>query len=628
MRKMLSDKNKKKLILFLAFCTSLMLCMEFGPKCGETEFQDFFGEGICNLRTSLSGKAVLATLILYMIYRLGCKLREVSLPKDLWFKIFSFLLAVIWLTAECFRIDNRLYHAVESFGQIIKSGIYLTGASYFIYLLCRLFSAVLEHEQDTHRLSGRFLFLKQAYQTHPMRFCVLFLLLCWSGPILISYPANVGNDAWSQLIQFWRRYFIDHHPPTSTIIYGFFTWAGDKIFGSVNIGIFLFILSQSLVFALVISYAVRLMKRLDAPNWLIVCYLFTAGFTPYYSNYVSLVLKDSLYSVMFLLFIIEFIYAIIDYPDFFNSRIHVVLSMCSIAGIILIRKNGRHVLYPTLLIVIIVLVYLWKKLKQQIAFRGILLLIAAVVLVNTVDIGMEKYLDVQKGSIREALSLPFQQTARYVFCFPNEVTETEKEAIDAVLDYESLADSYTAWLSDPVKQTFREQATDQELKRYFRIWMQMFLKHPITYVAATLNQNYFLFYPFIENPSVVTSYSSSNEEVYRSMSGDFGFTEPEIFKEDRKALREWYYLLCSLPVTGLLSHPAVYTFLLLFLLMYAFANRTYRLLLPCVPAVMTLFVIILAPGFQTQARYAFPIIYSVPLLIAYCIYLRREKDEK
>lgn len=616
---------EKKKILCLAFCTSLMLCMVFGPKCDETEFQDLFlGGGICNLRTSLSGKAVLATLILYMIYHLGCKLRSVSLPKDLWFRIFSVILAGIWLTAECFRIDNRLYHAVESFGQIIKSGIYIIGASYFIYLLCKLFFVVLEQEQDTQVLSFRFLFLKQACKKYPMRFCIVFLLLCWCGPILISYPANVGNDAWSQFIQFWRHYFIDHHPPTSTLIYGFFTWTGKQVFGSVNIGIFIFILSQALVYAMIISYAVTLMRKLQAPKWLIVWYLFTAGFTPYYSNYVSLVLKDSIYSIMLLLFMIELINAVIDYNLFINSRKHIILSIISIAGIILIRKNGRHILYPTLFIVMIVLVYMWKKLKKQIAVRGILLLISAVVLVNTVECGIEKHLHVQKGSIREALSLPFQQTARYVLCYPDEVTQTEREAIDAVLDYESLAENYTAWLSDPVKQTFREQATDAELKRYFRTWMQMFFKHPITYAAATLNQNFYLFYPFIENPSVITSYRSSHEDVYVSMSEDFGFTEIETLKEERKALREWYYLLCSLPVTGLLSHPAVYTWILLFLMIYALANRMYRLLLPCAPAFMTLVVIILAPAIQAQARYAFPIVYSVPLLIAYGMYMRRE----
>lgn len=619
--------DKKIIILFLAFCTSLMLCMEFVVKCEENEFQDvFLGGGICNLKTSLSGKTVLASLILYTVYQLGCKLREVYLPKDIWFKIFSVILAGIWLMAECFRIDNRLYHAVESFGQIIKSGIYLTGASYFIYLLCQLLFSVLEYGKDIQVSPGKFLFLKQEYKMYQMRFCVLFLLLCWSGPILISFPANIGNDAWSQLIQFWRNYFIDHHPPTSTIIYGFFTWIGKKMFGSVNIGIFLFIVSQTLIYALVISYAVRLMKKLHAPNWLMICYLFTAGFTPYYANYVSLVLKDSLYSIMLLLFMIEFMHAIIDYHSFLNSRMHIVLTICSTAGIILIRKNGRHILYPTLFIVVIILLFLWKKLKKQIAFRGILLLISAVALANAVEFGLEKHLDVQKGSIREALSLPFQQTARYVLCFPDEVTEIEKEAIDAVLDYESLAKNYTPWISDPVKQTFREKATEEELKRYFRVWMQMFFKHPVTYAAATLNQNYFLFYPFIENPSVITSYGSSHEDVYISMSEDFGFTEFEIFKEERKVLKEWYCLLCSLPVIGLLSHPAVYTFILLFLLIYALANRKYRLLLPCVPAFMTFLVIILAPAVQTQARYAFPIIYSVPLLIAYGIYLRRETE--
>ena len=46
------------------------------------------------------------------------------------------------------------------------------------------------------------------------------------------------------------------------------------------------------------------------------------------------------------------------------------------------------------------------------------------------------------SSIRETLSIPFQQTARYVSNYEDEVTEKEKKTIDKVLVYDTLKDDY------------------------------------------------------------------------------------------------------------------------------------------------------------------------------------------
>ena len=57
------------------------------------------------------------------------------------------------------------------------------------------------------------------------------------------------------------------------------------------------------------------------------------------------------------------------------------------------------------------------------------------------------------GSKGEMLSIPFQQTARYVKEYPEDIMEQERLAIDNLLQYDKLAEAYNPSLSDPVKGT-------------------------------------------------------------------------------------------------------------------------------------------------------------------------------
>ena len=84
------------------------------------------------------------------------------------------------------------------------------------------------------------------------------------------------------------------------------------------------------------------------------------------------------------------------------------------------------------------------------------------------------------------LGILFQQTARYVKQYPEEVTPEEKEAIDGVIDYEKLAEKYNPQLTDPVKYTFRQDCTSQELAAYLNAWFGMLLRHPGTYISRSL----------------------------------------------------------------------------------------------------------------------------------------------
>ena len=95
---------------------------------------------------------------------------------------------------------------------------------------------------------------------------------------------------------------------------------------------------------------------------------------------------------------------------------------------------------------------------------------------------------VKPGGKQEMLSIPFQQTARYVKYYGNDVSTEEEKVIRKVLDYDTIGKNYDPDLSDPVKNTYKQK--DEYLKDYFNIWFEMLKKHPTAYIQATLNGTY------------------------------------------------------------------------------------------------------------------------------------------
>lgn len=98
---------------------------------------------------------------------------------------------------------------------------------------------------------------------------------------------------------------------------------------------------------------------------------------------------------------------------------------------LLLRNSGLYELLPVLLVLALYL----KRTDRR---RLLLSLCAVLAIYSGVTKGLYPSLGIEEGSIKEALSIPFQQTALYVNRFPDEVTEEEKLVIDSVLDYDRL----------------------------------------------------------------------------------------------------------------------------------------------------------------------------------------------
>lgn len=434
----------------------------------------------------------------------------------------------------------------------------------------------------------------------------------------MAYPASLISDVWGQLAMFYgRKTFTTHHPPFHTWLIGMAVKFGGKI-GNVNIGLFLFILFQFVIFTLIISYEIDSMRRFNAPRWLIILTMIIAGISPYYTAYIGLITKDTLYSYFFLLFMIELYYLLTVREKYFENIRHICLFLLSSVAVVLFRNNGKYVIYPMLLIIIFLIITRKIRLQSRRSVIGLLSSSTLIILIPLlINFALTKVYDIEKGSVKEMLSLPFQQTARYIVNHGDEISEEEKQVIDRILDYNSLAQNYNPILSDAVKTTFKQESTQREMFEYFCVWGSQFCRHPFTYISATMNQNYKLFYPKQIKYLYLETYKEKTEFM-----NEVGAEEIEQIEKSENNLRSFYNIMFDMPLVGAFSIIALYNLVLIYGVVYAVYRRLYPVLFFSVPLIISNLIVVAAP--LVHPRYTFPVVYSIPLFILCIIHVMRQ----
>ena len=65
--------------------------------------------------------------------------------------------------------------------------------------------------------------------------------------------------------------------------------------------------------------------------------------------------------------------------------------------------------------------------------------------------------------------------------------------------------------------------------------------------------------------------------------------------------------------------------LLIFLCIFAVYTKKWGWLLHCLPLILSVGIILLSPVIQRHPRYAFPILFSMPVLIAHYLLAQNQK---
>lgn len=523
---------------------------------------------------------------------------------NLYDRIFCLILSIFLVFANSFSHTDSFSVIISSPYQLFLSAVTVL-LQYILFINLAVWLKHLFSKFSAHSTS-----LPQLWERHPFLFPLLVIMAAWLPLAIMRYPGTFEWDAYQQIREILGEIpLTGHWPVASTAFLGYSFIIFRAIFGTNNGGLFGTVLLQMLICASCLAYSLYTMKRIGVKKPYLLAALLIYALATIFSRYLTSIVKDSIFSclvVLFLSVLIQLHFGICGGKKAF---------LCLFASAFLMsvfRNNGIYIVIFCLgfLLVsgIIRIVRKQEKLPRP-PFVALLLTIMLYFVYQNVFLPA---LSIPPGSIKEALSVPFQQTARYVRAYPDEVTDDEREAIDAVLDYDSLAESYDPRLSDPVKTNYHGDSAS--LIQYFKVWLKQFFKHPDIYISATFNNSFQFFYP----PAVERRYGLYLENnLMLAEDSQLQFDSPSIYYN----FTSWFI---NIYITAFENCPLFYPicncgiqfWICIYLCLYALFRRR-ELLLLLVPSIVGMLVCIASPTFTHNGiRYALPVIYANPMLIS------------
>ena len=476
--------------------------------------------------------------------------------------------------------------------------------------------------------------LVKLFQEHPFLFSLIVMLLFWLIYMIAFYPLILSKDPSFQIKQFFnvKTKYIDyviplsdkvnltnHHPVFHTMLLGGSIKLG-RLLGSDNLGLFIYAIMQSITLASSLAYTIYYLYKKKKSFCSVKAFtkvfilLMIYSLVPMFPFYAMSAVKDTLYTAVIIFFVIT-LFTILDDKETKTSK-YIVLLLLSIL-LYLLRNNGIYVVVGTILVLAI------YRRKEFIYLTAVLLFVISTYI--SYDKILLPALKIPAGSIRETLSVPFQQTARYVKEHNSEVTEEEKNIIDRVLEYDTLAKRYNPVHADSVKNKFNKDASDEDLRNYFSVWGKQLLKHPTTYIQATLNNYYGYVYPECKITEFTTKYIVNNDTRLNGTK-KFNYKYISKYKGLRKIVKKILETIQKVPVISWITNIAFNVWAIILMIVYMCYTKKYRYII-CMMPIVSIILVNFASPVNAYFRYAMPYIFSMPLILSIFLDIVKEKGK-
>ena len=349
--------------------------------------------------------------------------------------------------------------------------------------------------------------------------------------LVLFYPCVFGFDAAVGL-----RTFLDpdcatcnHHPYFIQFLHCMFFSIGKSI-GHLSVGMALLSFLSILFSTGIILYGLKLLERSQISNqwFLTIAVLYTLF--PLYPYLSVTPTKDGLFAYSFLFYLITLFHLAVSKGACLHSLSYMLLHSSAILLVCLTRHQGVFIVIVECILLLLCYKNVWKRIFLVSASSLCLLFAYYQILLP--------YNNVEPGGKQEVYGILFQQTALFLKQHPNDVTTDELDAINRVLNKDTIIAKYTFNKTDPVKNGYKynpwyrpsanglsmfrhidrtHEAND--LRLYRSAWLSMGLRHPSCYLEATFAVTAGFFYnfnkPILETSPYWANYSAAITPEYR-----------------------------------------------------------------------------------------------------------------
>ncbi len=579
------------------------------------------GKGVLGIASFTGGYALAVNLFLgfflyvyFLLFRnwafqLGC--RRAFLASHLLGGLFAIFLVV----GHRFSIAGSLIYFLYPLSEL---GIFFIQLLGFYVLFQQLLSLIYYFFDFGDRTNCQYgLAYGSLFRRNIFAISFLILLGFWSPYVVGFYPGILAVDPVAQIRQYFGEFtqvasltnLIDQsspqsntHPYFHTFLLGMGVQVG-KSLGSVSLGVFFSSMLQVVFCAFAFAFAVYYFSRMGVPSVYLVILLCIYALVPVYPFYLMTPIKDTLFTIFFILFTLYFIILVkgkgrgISW-GMFTTGFFLSMLLC------LIRHNGVYIVVGT-----------WAFYAICVRTRPL----PTLSMLGLVILSFYSYnhfllpsIKVSPSSVRTSLWVPLQQTARVAKYYPHEFSKEDFEAISGVLEIvsvEELGDAYRPTKSDSVADLFKKEATSDQVFSYLKSWAFGFLKTPGVYLAALVHKSYGYFYPLEVKWTVYEKPSKM------AVKHGLGYQVPDL-KKLRDFLIGWEGLVTYAPAVSLLSNIGFSSWVVFVVLSIWWIRRDYLGMVVLVPS-LVLCITLLGTPWNGHFRYSLPLVAVVPLLLVY-----------
>lgn len=447
------------------------------------------------------------------------------------------------------------------------------------------------------------------------------LIICalWAPYLALMAPGNLNFDTTGQIAQFfsllgWGEHYqlSDHHPAFVTFVYGSVIYACETLFQDSRLGILALILLQACAASLALSSVlVTAVFRWRVPRGLAFALALWSGLFPLIPLAVCSLSKDSFFSWVFVLFVL-------CVAELARTRGSVLSSLRFAVGFVVVcalmaltKKFGVYIVVSTLLFGL----FACERNRRAIATFSVSLVLTAGLSWCAMPMLVVSLGGIPGGK-QEMLSVPIQQAALTYIEHGEELSEEESAGIDGLLECETLAERYSPWTVDAVKQVAKDK-TDTAYRDFLVTWAKLSARYPETYFDAwaALDSSLFAGAPYepvfssdshIENdgyvPDALFEKEAANASASTELSRRYYDLIESPFINQLFTLRTWGLLVPSFFVVSVLH-----------------SRLRRHLILACVPIAALFASLLLGPvAWGAEAsRYVMPFVFSAPCMVSF-----------
>lgn len=549
--------------------------------------------------------------------------------------IIQLLLSVFFCTFSLLSIyfENNTAENLETLlvsgFSFLSIGFSFIGGTILFYIIIHFIWNISIDINESNTGCARF------FGKHLYRNCIFVISVFWLPQYIARFPGIITFDSWHAIAMYFDyAETTSQHPLMWALLIGKLSELGLKI-GIGWLAPLVICFVQHILAVLVVTYTVAFIKKMGLSyKFMLAVLAFYMVLPPMYL-YASTVYNDFIYSLCIQLLTIELAYYLFKRKSYFSEFHHILLTMLAVFGTHL-RYNGFY----TMLVVIAVIsareIYLIinsnTKVVQSISI--VLFMVIPILCGQTIQNTLNaKYVDnpEKKYSSRAMLAMPIQQTVRCLIEHGDNIRKEDYEAIHTVLTWsdEEYAEAYNPRNFDAVKNSFKIDASREELTNFMKAWTNLIVNYPLTCFMATANQTYYLFSPLVENTRYykgLSNHTGDPQERYEFDASQFVIEFPILSSLNQfvYAFHKHYYH--ALPFVGLISGQATYSLLLFAICLRLLFNRNRKALFLTVSLLVTQAITIIGPAVYNHPRYTYPIIFSMPVLfVAYALTNRPRK---